>query len=58
MDAVFKALAVLARRSLLDELFREDRQTLSAARRTEPGEGGSVALTRLPRRLILIFDGA
>jgi uncharacterized protein YndB with AHSA1/START domain/DNA-binding transcriptional ArsR family regulator len=30
MDAVFKALADSTRRSLLDELFREDGQTLSA----------------------------
>src|ERR671916_2554504 len=30
MDAVFKALADPARRRLLDELFREDGQTLSA----------------------------
>ena len=30
MDAVFRALADPTRRSLLDELFREDRQTLSA----------------------------
>src|SRR5713101_2979014 len=30
MDAVFKALADPTRRSLLDELFREDGQTLSA----------------------------
>jgi uncharacterized protein YndB with AHSA1/START domain/biotin operon repressor len=30
MDAVFKALAAPTRRSLLDELFREDGQTLSA----------------------------
>jgi uncharacterized protein YndB with AHSA1/START domain len=30
MDAVFRALADLTRRSLLDELFREDGQTLSA----------------------------
>ena len=30
MDAVFRALADSTRRSLLDELFREDGQTLSA----------------------------
>ena len=30
VDAVFKALADPTRRSLLDELFREDGQTLSA----------------------------
>src|SRR5258707_9916478 len=30
MDAVFRALADLTRRSLLDELFKEDGQTLSA----------------------------
>ncbi|HCO04103.1 MAG TPA: ArsR family transcriptional regulator, partial [Actinobacteria bacterium] len=30
MDAVFSALADPTRRSLLDELFREDGQTLSA----------------------------
>ena len=30
MDKVFKALADPTRRSLLDELFREDGQTLSA----------------------------
>src|SRR6202049_4118833 len=30
MDAVFRALAGPTRRSLLDELFREDGQTLSA----------------------------
>ena len=30
MDAVFKALADPTRRELLDELFREDGQTLSA----------------------------
>src|SRR5918994_3668487 len=30
MDAVFRALAAPTRRSLLDELFREDGQTLSA----------------------------
>ncbi|TMJ95133.1 MAG: helix-turn-helix transcriptional regulator, partial [Actinobacteria bacterium] len=29
MDAVFKALADPTRRSLLDELFRQDGQTLS-----------------------------
>ncbi len=33
MDAVFKALADPTRRSLLDELFREDGQTLSALER-------------------------
>ena len=30
VDAVFKALADSTRRSLLDELFREDGQTLSS----------------------------
>ena len=30
MDAVFRALAAPTRRSLLDELFKEDGQTLSA----------------------------
>jgi len=30
MDAVFRALADRTRRSLLDELFRQDGQTLSA----------------------------
>jgi DNA-binding transcriptional ArsR family regulator len=33
MDAVFRALADPTRRSLLDELFREDGQTLSALER-------------------------
>jgi uncharacterized protein YndB with AHSA1/START domain/DNA-binding transcriptional ArsR family regulator len=36
MDAVFKALADPTRRSLLDELFREDGQTLSALERRLP----------------------
>jgi uncharacterized protein YndB with AHSA1/START domain len=36
MDAVFKALADPTRRSLLDELFREDGQTLSALQRRLP----------------------
>jgi uncharacterized protein YndB with AHSA1/START domain/DNA-binding transcriptional ArsR family regulator len=39
MDAVFKALADPTRRSLLDELFREDGQTLSALQ-------GHFAMTR------------
>src|SRR5207248_7381966 len=33
MDAVFRALADPTRRSLLDELFKEDGQTLSALER-------------------------
>src|ERR687891_783117 len=36
MDAVFKALADPTRRSLLDELFNEDGQTLSALERRFP----------------------
>jgi uncharacterized protein YndB with AHSA1/START domain len=36
MDAVFKALADPTRRSLLDELFRQDGQTLSALERRVP----------------------
>src|SRR5476651_310355 len=36
MDAVFKALADPTRRGLLDELFREDGQTLSALERRLP----------------------
>jgi DNA-binding transcriptional ArsR family regulator len=36
MDAVFKALADPTRRSLLDELFDEDGQTLSALERRFP----------------------
>jgi len=36
MDAVFKALADPTRRSLLDELFREDGQTLSALEERVP----------------------
>src|SRR5919106_3374282 len=36
MDAVFKALADPTRRSLLDELFNEDGQTLSALEQRFP----------------------
>src|SRR6195256_6385090 len=36
VDAVFKALADPTRRSLLDELFREDGQTLSALEQRLP----------------------
>ena len=36
MDDVFRALADPTRRSLLDELFREDGQTLSALERRLP----------------------
>jgi DNA-binding transcriptional ArsR family regulator len=36
MDAVFKALADSTRRSLLDELFEQDGQTLSALERRLP----------------------
>jgi DNA-binding transcriptional ArsR family regulator len=36
MDEVFKALADPTRRSLLDELFREDGQTLSALEQRIP----------------------
>src|SRR6202044_2159487 len=36
MDAVFRALADPTRRSLLDELFREDGQTLSALEQRLP----------------------
>src|SRR5712691_1940505 len=36
MDAVFRALGDPTRRSLLDELFREDGQTLSALERRLP----------------------
>src|SRR6478672_10216172 len=36
MDEVFKALADPTRRGLLDELFREDGQTLSALERRLP----------------------
>src|SRR5881398_3941597 len=36
MDEVFKALADPTRRSLLDELFREDGQTLSALEQRLP----------------------
>src|SRR4051812_45543505 len=36
MDEVFKALADRTRRSLLDELFREDGQTLSALEQRLP----------------------
>jgi DNA-binding transcriptional ArsR family regulator len=36
MDAVFKALADATRRSLLDQLFEEDGQTLSALERRLP----------------------
>src|SRR6202049_1101422 len=36
MDAVFRALADPTRRSLLDELFKEDGQTLSALEQRRP----------------------
>ena len=36
MDTVFKALADPTRRSLLDELFEQDRQTLSALEQRLP----------------------
>src|SRR5258705_6660045 len=36
MDAVFRALADPTRRSLLDELFKEDGQTLSALQQRLP----------------------
>ena len=36
MDEVFKALADPTRRALLDELFREDGQTLSALEQRSP----------------------
>src|SRR4029453_9128478 len=36
MDAVFRALADPTRRSLLDELFREDGQTLTALEKRLP----------------------
>src|SRR5437667_12802944 len=36
MDAVFRALADATRRSLLDELFKQDGQTLSALERRLP----------------------
>ncbi|MDX6603562.1 MAG: hypothetical protein QOF23_71 [Solirubrobacterales bacterium] len=36
MDEVFRALADPTRRSLLDELFSEDGQTLSALERRQP----------------------
>src|SRR4051794_32635131 len=36
MDAVFKALADPTRRSLLDELYRQDGQTLTALERRLP----------------------
>ena len=36
MDAVFRALADPTRRSLLDELFEQDGQTLSALERRLP----------------------
>jgi len=36
MDAVFRALADPTRRSLLDELYRQDGQTLSALERRLP----------------------
>ena len=36
MDAVFRALADPTRRSLLDELFKEDGQTLSALEQRLP----------------------
>jgi len=36
MDAVFKALADPTRRSLLDELFKQDGQTLSALEQRLP----------------------
>src|SRR3989337_1357665 len=36
MDAVFRALAAPTRRSLLDELFREDGQTLSTLEQRLP----------------------
>ena len=36
MDAVFRALADPTRRSLLDELFKQDGQTLSALERRLP----------------------
>ena len=36
MDAVFRALADPTRRSLLDQLFKEDGQTLSALERRLP----------------------
>ena len=36
MDEVFKALADPTRRSLLDELYREDGQTLTALERRLP----------------------
>src|SRR2546429_9536691 len=39
MDAVFKALADPTRRSLLDELYREDGQTLSALEQRLPMTG-------------------
>lgn len=35
-DATFKALGNPSRRSLLDELFRQDGQTLSGSRRRSP----------------------
>jgi len=62
VDAVFRALADPTRRSLLDELFREDGQTLSALERRLPmtrigvmkhlkllEEAGLVATTRRGR---------
>ena len=36
MDEVFKALADLTRRSLLDELFKQDGQSLGALERRLP----------------------
>jgi uncharacterized protein YndB with AHSA1/START domain len=52
MDAVFKALADPTRRSLLDELFREDGQTLSALE-------GRFSMTRIGvmKHLRVLEDG-
>ena len=45
MDEVFKALANPTRRSLLDELFEEDGQTLSTPRRASDDAYGVMSFS-------------